>query len=110
MPDRARQLLERSRQQAMDVGAQRRLLELVLTTLVYKFPDRSREEIQQMLGLDELKQTRFYQEIAEEERQSMLARTVPLLLDAGLSIEQIAQQLQMDVEAVRRAAQNRQND
>ena len=78
-----------------------------------------------MLGLDELKQTRFYQEAQregleqgieqgiergiergrEEERQQMLSRTVPVLLRAGLSIEQIAQQLQVEPEAVRRATE-----
>jgi predicted transposase YdaD len=39
----------------------------------------------------------------------LLSRTVPMLLNAGLSIDQIAQQLQVDVEAVRRAAQQGQN-
>ena len=39
----------------------------------------------------------------------MLARTVPLLLNAGLSIDQIAQELQVEAEAVRQAAQQSQN-
>ncbi|QPK62719.1 DUF2887 domain-containing protein [Methylomonas sp. LL1] len=55
------------------------ILNFVETVLVYKLPHLTREEIRTMLGLDtELKQTRFYQEIAEEERQEecikMLAR------------------------------------
>ena len=45
------------------------ILNFVETVLVYKLPQLTREEIKTMLGLDtELKQTRFYQEIAEEER------------------------------------------
>ena len=45
------------------------ILNFVETVLVYKLPHLTREEIKSMLGLDtELKQTRFYQEIAEEER------------------------------------------
>ena len=46
-------------------------LDLIETILVYKLPRLSREEIKTMLALNdvELKQTRFYQEIAEEERQ-----------------------------------------
>ena len=46
-------------------------LEFIETILVYKLPRLSREEIKTMLALNEieLKQTRFYQEIAEEERQ-----------------------------------------
>lgn len=53
---------------------QRRQLSLCFgrnQTLVYKLPHLTREEIKAMLTLEdmELKQTRFYQEIAEEKRQ-----------------------------------------
>lgn len=46
-------------------------LDFIETILVYKLPKLSREEIMAMLALNdiELKQTRFYQEIAEEENQ-----------------------------------------
>jgi predicted transposase/invertase (TIGR01784 family) len=92
----------------------------VLATLVYKFPTPEREAIRQMLGLDELKQTRFYQEIAEEERvegraegreeerERMLVRAVPSFLRLGLSAEQIAQELAVEVEAVERIIQQQQ--
>lgn len=45
-------------------------LDFIETILVYKLPQLSREEIRAMLALNEieLKQTRFYQEIAAEER------------------------------------------
>jgi len=118
-PQRARELLQRAR--VTDGVDEQRLLELVLRTFVYKFSTLTREEIRLMLGIDELKQTRFYQEMAQEEQekgreegreegvqqgvQQMLSRTVPVLLRAGLSIDQIAQQLQVDVELVRKAAQ-----
>jgi predicted transposase/invertase (TIGR01784 family) len=51
--------------------ADRETLEFIETVVVYKLPKLSREEIRIMLGLNDvsLKQTRFYQEIAEEERQ-----------------------------------------
>lgn len=47
------------------------VLDFIETVLVYKLPHLSREDIKAMLELNdiELKQTRFYQEIAEEERQ-----------------------------------------
>lgn len=35
-----------------------------------------------------------------------VSSTVPLLLKTGLTIEQIAQQLKVEIEAVRRAAQD----
>jgi len=46
-------------------------LDFIETILIYKLPYLSRKEIKKMLALNdiELKQTRFYQEIAEEERQ-----------------------------------------
>ena len=45
------------------------IIELIETIVVYKFPQLSRKEIEQMLGLSELKQTRVYQEAREEGRQ-----------------------------------------
>jgi predicted transposase YdaD len=57
-----------------------------------------------MLGLT-LEQTRFYQEAKADGREEILRATVPLLLKAGMSVEQIAQQLNVDVEAVQSAAQ-----
>lgn len=56
-----------------------------------------------------LEQTRVYQEAKaegrEEQKTEMLRVIVPLLLKTGMSVEQIAQQLNVDVEAVRLAAQ-----
>jgi hypothetical protein len=60
--------------------------------------------IRQMLGLDELKQTRFYQEIAEEEREEVLALAIPALL----TVEQIATKLKTDVPTVERIMQQQQ--
>ena len=63
------------------------VIEFVETILVYKFPRLSREEIRTMLGFNniELKQTRFYQEIAEEERQVAKNQLVLRLLEKRFS-------------------------
>ena len=53
-----------------------------------------------MLGLSDFKQTRVYQETAEEVK----SEAVPRFLTLGLSVEQIAQGLSLDVEQVRQAA------
>jgi predicted transposase/invertase (TIGR01784 family) len=45
------------------------IMELVETIIVYKFPSLSREAIENMLGLSELKQTKVYQEALEEGEQ-----------------------------------------
>ncbi|MDV2996035.1 MAG: hypothetical protein N4J56_005689 [Chroococcidiopsis sp. SAG 2025] len=62
-----------------------------------------------MLGLNELKQTKVYQEAVQEGLEQGRAEgkltAVPLLLKAGLTVEQIAEQLQLDIDAVRKLAQ-----
>ncbi|MGA9377800.1 MAG: hypothetical protein WBV73_03270, partial [Phormidium sp.] len=61
---------------------------------------KSRQEIEAMFGLSDLKQTRFYQEAKEEGK----LESVPGLLAIGLSVEQIAIALGLDIELVRQAA------
>ncbi len=66
--NRARQLIERSQQEAVTGLSRQGIIELIQTIVVYKFPQLSREEIEQMLGLSELKQTKVYQEARQEGR------------------------------------------
>jgi predicted transposase/invertase (TIGR01784 family) len=56
-----------------------------------------------MFGLTDWRQTKFYQEVKEEVRQETKLETIPRLLKFGLSIEQIAQALELDVNQVRQA-------
>ncbi|MBP5973183.1 hypothetical protein HW132_10665 [Brasilonema sp. CT11] len=58
-----------------------------------------------MFGLSELKQTRFYQEAFEESVRQEKFRTVPLLLRLGLTVQEVARELELSVEEVRQAAQ-----
>jgi predicted transposase/invertase (TIGR01784 family) len=71
------------------------------TIMVYKFPQKSRQELEAMLGLDALKETRFYQEAAQETKLEM----VPRLLQAGLSLEKIAEVLELPLDEIKKAAQ-----
>jgi predicted transposase/invertase (TIGR01784 family) len=67
-PTLAKQLIERS--QSRSDLPRALIMELIITTMVYKFPQLSREEILQMLEIvAEAQQTRFYQEAKEEGRQ-----------------------------------------
>lgn len=116
-PERARQLIKRATEELTDAAEQRKILELVETVFIYKFPNLSRQEIENMLGLSEMKQTRVYQEALEEGLEQGLEQglergreegklaTVPLLIEAGMTVEQIAQRLGVDLEVVRQAAQ-----
>jgi len=72
-------------QQETVVGLSRRgIIELIQTIMVYKFLQLNREEIEEMLGLSELKQTRVYQEALEEGRQEKGVTIVLRLLDRKL--------------------------
>lgn len=61
-----------------------------------------------MWGRDDLKQTRAYYEAEQEgrkaERQEMLQITVPLLLDKGMKIEEIAQHFKLSIETLQQFA------
>jgi predicted transposase/invertase (TIGR01784 family) len=97
---KARALINQAREEITDEAAKRELLQLIERIIVYKFPQKSPEEISQMFGLSELKQTRFYQETAREAK----LETVPFMLTVGLSVEQIAEGIGLDIELVRQAA------
>lgn len=85
----------------MDAKALHDILDLISTIFVYKFGDLSREEIEAMLGLSELKQTKVYQEAKLEGKLEV----VPVLLKVGLTVEEIASQLDLEIAAVEEVAQ-----
>ncbi|MBD2777063.1 Rpn family recombination-promoting nuclease/putative transposase [Iningainema tapete] len=119
--EQARELIDRTQQQISSPQQQQQLLQLIETILVYKFPQMSRKEIEEMFGLSDLKQTRVYQEAFTEGRQEgkqegrqegkqegtrqQKFRTVPLLLRLGLSVEEVARELELTVEEVGQVAQ-----
>ena len=77
--------------------------------MVYKFLQLNREEIEEMLGLSELKQTRVYQEALEEGRQEKGVTIVLRLLDRKLGqvapdvLSQIQQLPTIQLEELREA-------
>jgi predicted transposase/invertase (TIGR01784 family) len=112
MAEQAKQLIERVQLEETDTLLKNEIIDIITTIAVYKFSSLSREEVEAMLGLT-LEQTRVYQEAKaegreegrEEQKTEILRAAVPLLLKTGMSVEQIAQQLNVDVESVQRAAQ-----
>lgn len=97
----ARRLIEQARQQLTDEATKRDLINLIETIIVYKLPQKSRKEIEAMLGLSELKQTKVYQEAKQEAK----LEAIPRMLQLGLSLEVIAQSLDLPLEVVQQAAQ-----
>ncbi|HEY9799050.1 MAG TPA: Rpn family recombination-promoting nuclease/putative transposase [Leptolyngbyaceae cyanobacterium] len=116
MAEQAKQLIERVQLESTGTTPKNEIIDIITTIAVYKFSSLSREEVEAMLGLT-LEETRVYREAKaegreegreegrQEQKAEMLKAVVPLLLKTGMSIEQIAQQLNVDIEAVRLAAQ-----
>ena len=105
----ARNLITRTKQEVKNTTNQKQLQELIETIIIYKFPKLSSEEIETMLNLQEIKQTRVYQDAKEEGieegiQQGILQQKlamIPLLQELGLTIEQIAQKLEISEDLVR---------
>lgn len=66
-PNAARELIGRV-QQEMPEADQSGIIELITTIMVYRFTEKSRQEVEAMLGLT-LQETRFYREVKEEGRE-----------------------------------------
>jgi len=80
----ARVLIDRTKSEIGSPLKQQQLLQFIETILAYKFPAMSREEMEEMFGLSELKQTRFYQEAFQEGVEQGKLKAVPAMLAAGV--------------------------
>ncbi|MEI6442492.1 MAG: Rpn family recombination-promoting nuclease/putative transposase [Nostocales cyanobacterium ELA583] len=108
-PALAKRLITQANQQLTDANIKRDLINLIETIIVYKLPKKSREEIEAMLGLSELKQTKVYQEALEEGKQEgkeeAKLEAIKRMITFGLNIEQISQLLDLPLEIVQKAVQ-----
>ncbi|NES86170.1 MAG: Rpn family recombination-promoting nuclease/putative transposase [Moorea sp. SIO2B7] len=129
----AQDLIQRTTEEIENERQKRELLQLIETILVYKLPKLSRTEIEGMFSLSDLRQTKVYQEalaegiqagrlegiqegrlegiqegrlegIQEGEIQGKL-KSIPRLLALGLTVEQVAQALELKVEQVTKVLQ-----
>ena len=121
----ARNLITRTEQEILDRTNQKQLQELIETIIIYKFPNLSYEEIETMLNLQEIKQTRVYQDAksegieegiqqgiqqgvqqgvrqgVEQGKLEQKLEMIPLLQELGLTVEQIAERLEIEENLVR---------
>ena len=83
------------------------LVELIETVILYKLPRLSREEIQTMLQVFDIRHTRVYHEAKQEGIQEGIEKGIGIgiarMAAEKMSAEQIAAILKMDVELVQRA-------
>ncbi|MDB9316036.1 Rpn family recombination-promoting nuclease/putative transposase [Spirulina sp. CS-785/01] len=100
----AKRLIDKAQDILPSAPIQRDIIDLIETIVVYKLPQASREKIAEMLGLTDLKQTRFYQEAFAEGREEGVQQTqqefIQRLLNRGNSPEDIAQLLDIPLETV----------
>jgi predicted transposase/invertase (TIGR01784 family) len=99
-PALARRLIAQANQQLTDTKIKRDLINLIETIIVYKLPKKSREEIEAMLGLSELKQTRVYQEALEEGKSEATRKFALKLLRTGMSLGQIAEITELSLQQI----------
>ena len=96
-------------QQEINAERQTKVLELIQTALVYKLNNLTREEIEAMFTYDQLKDTRYFQDvklegIKEGEIKGKL-KTVPLLIQFGMTVEEIATRLDLPLQEVKKVAE-----
>ncbi len=116
----ARVLMSQAQQELTDTTLKEKVLEFIKAVVIDKFASLSVEEIEAMLNLDSfnnLKTSRVYQEAKEEGieqgieegiEQGILNQKlemIPILLDLGLTVEQVAERLKLDIETVRKNTQ-----
>lgn len=100
MADQAKQLMARVEQEDTGVLARNEIIDVITTIAVYKFTSLSREEVEEMLGLA-LEETRIYKDL---ERQTKV-KVIQKLMNKGLSLEDIAEIVEMTAEEVRQIIQ-----
>jgi predicted transposase/invertase (TIGR01784 family) len=117
-PAMARDLIARAKTEITDSASRVDLIEFIETIIMYKVPRLTREEIQTMLQLHDIRESRAWQEARAEGLQAGLQEGLEKGLEKGrkeglavaiakmaaqrMSAKKIATILQMDIETVRR--------
>lgn len=70
-PELVRQLLGKARSELTNQAIQQEVLDLIETIVLYKLPHLSRQELARMFTRDDLRKTRYYQEVREELQQEI---------------------------------------
>ncbi len=101
-PPLAQKLVSQAREELTEQNLLLKVLTFIQSVVVYKFPNLTKEEIQTMLNLGEdIEKTGYYQSVLKKTK----LKVVPKLLEKGLSIQEIAESLELDLEEVRKVAE-----
>jgi predicted transposase/invertase (TIGR01784 family) len=96
----ARQLMDKTNSEMTSPTLQEKVLEFIQTVVIDKFPNLTVKELEDMLDLESLRNSKVYLEGKQEGRLEQKLETVPILLELGLTIQQIAERLKLDVKTV----------
>jgi predicted transposase/invertase (TIGR01784 family) len=91
-PAAASELIARAKTEIGDAALRADLIQLIETVILYKLPRLSREEIQTMLKVDDIRQIRVYQEGVEEG----IAVAIVKMATKGMSVAEIAAILELE--------------
>lgn len=100
-PVTARELVARAKAETGDEASRADLIELIETVILYKLPRLSREEIQTMLQIHDIRESRVYQEAKEEGRQEGYDEAIAKMAANKMTAEEIAAILQIDINHAR---------
>jgi len=105
----AQQLITQAREDFTDENLQKKVLAFIQAIVFYKFPNLTLEEIETILDLDAFKNTRLYESILAKTKPKTELETklklVPKCIEKGMSIQEIAEFLELDVETIRKYLQ-----
>jgi predicted transposase/invertase (TIGR01784 family) len=96
--------LEQALEKISSQDLRRKVIDFIETVLFYKLSNMSRDEVSAMFGIDDLRQTRLYQDLRSEIIAEGKIEAVPRLLALGLSVKQIAGALELELALVERVA------
>ncbi len=82
--DRARTLIARAKQEIQDNVLRDDLIQLIEATILYKLPRLSREEIEAMLQVDDIRKSRVYQDAKEEGIEQGIERGIEQGIERGI--------------------------
>jgi predicted transposase/invertase (TIGR01784 family) len=107
----ARNLVARAKAEIADTAFQADLVQLIETVIIYKLRHLSREEIQTMLQISDLRDTRVYQEALEEGREEgtreYAIKVILNMASKQVPPEKIAEFLEVGVDLVQQVLKER---
>jgi len=77
---KAQKAVDHTRKRIEDTTEQRKIVELIETVLVYKLKNLTRKEIEAMFTMDDLKETRYFQDVKQEGLQEGLEKERSLVI------------------------------